>query len=162
MAIGPKAHEKHRFRIEDKLSGEGAPIPDTLKEWAELYQVSGLKFLERSPTPDNEPPHPDGGIAPPLPVYRANGHCRLDKTTWETQCQRCPWGLSMVTEIILDHWNPSKKCWRFETHCYGPKDCPRYKAGSPYRVPGRKSGMVFLDDDVERVERGENPNKANF
>jgi hypothetical protein len=24
-----------------------------------------------------------------------------------------------------------------------------------YRVPGRKSGMIYVDDDVERDERGE-------
>ncbi len=43
--------------------------------------------------------------------------------------------------------------WRFETHCYGPRGCPRYKAGPAYRVPGRKPGMVYVDDDVERARR---------
>jgi len=61
----------------------------------------------------------------------------------------------MATEIILDHWNPSNTKWRFETHCYGPRGCPRYKPGPPRRVPGRKPGMVWVDDDVEREERGE-------
>lgn len=61
----------------------------------------------------------------------------------------------MPTQIILDHWNPSKVKWRFETHCYGPRDCPRYKAGPAYRVPGRRSGMIYVDDDVERAARGE-------
>jgi hypothetical protein len=42
------------------------------------------------------------------------------------------------------------KLWRFETHCYGPRDCPRYLAGKPYRVQGRKPDMVWVDDDVER------------
>ena len=44
---------------------------------------------------------------------------------------RCPWGLTMATEIILDQWNPSKKQWRMESHCYEPRDCPRYRAGKP-------------------------------
>jgi hypothetical protein len=52
------------------------------------------------------------------------------------------------------HWNPSKVKWRFETHCYGPRGCPRYKAGPPYRVPGRSPGMVYVDDDVESAARG--------
>jgi len=26
----------------------------------------------------------------------------------------------MPTQIILDHWIPSRVTWRFETHCYGP------------------------------------------
>jgi hypothetical protein len=64
----------------------------------------------------------------------------------------------MATEIILDQWNPSKwnpskMKWRFETHCHGPRGCPRYRAGPPRRVPGRKPGMVWIDDDVEREER---------
>ena len=59
----------------------------------------------------------------------------------------------MPTEIIIDHWNPGKVKYRFETHCYGPKmDCPNYKSGPAYRVQGRKKGMVFVDDDLERWE----------
>ena len=58
----------------------------------------------------------------------------------------------MATEIIIDQWNPADKKWRFESHCYGPRDCNRYRAGKPYQVPGRKPGMVWVDDDVEREE----------
>lgn len=153
VAIGPKAHEKHRFRIGDTVSGAGVSVPDPRTEWADLYKASDLKVLERGPEPDAAAPHLDGGIAPALEVYRANGHRRLDRSTWEAQCFRCPCGLDMVTEIIVDHWNLSKKKWRFETHCYGPKDCPRYRAGKAHRVPGRAPGMVFIDDDVERQTR---------
>ena len=52
-------------------------------------------------------------------------------------------------------WNPSIVTWRFETHSYGPQGCPRYKAGPPYRVPGRGPGMIYVDDDVERAVRGD-------
>jgi len=151
IAIGPKAHEKHQFRIGDMVAGEGVPVSDPNMEWGEFYKISGLRLLERGPCLDNAPPGPEGGIAPVLEVYRANGHRRLDRETWEKQCVACPWGLNMVTEIIVDHWNPSKKKYRFETHCYGPKDCPRYSPGKPYRVPGRSAGMVYVDDDVERA-----------
>jgi hypothetical protein len=150
IAIGPKAHEKHMFRIGDKVAGEGVPVPDPNTEWSDLYKVSQLTMVARGPGADTDPPGPDGGIAPALEVYRSNGHRRLDRSTWEAQCLRCPWGLDMVTEIIVDHWKPWKKRWRFETHCYGPKDCPRYNPGKPYRVPGRSAGMVYVDDDVER------------
>lgn len=149
-AVGPKAHEKHRFRIGDRIGGAGVPVLDPRTEWADLYKVSGLKVLERGPELDDAGPHPEGGIAAPLVVYRERGHLRLDRETWESQCFRCPWGLDMAVEIIVDHWNPSKKKWRFETHCYGPRDRPRYTPGKPYRVPGRKAGMVYVDDDVER------------
>lgn len=153
IAIGPKAHEEHQFRIGDKISGMAIPVSDPETEWAEFYKVSALKLLER-PQPGDLPPNPDGGVAPSLEKYREHGHFRLQKQTCETACLRCPFGLIMATQITLDHWNPSKVKWRFETHCYGPRDCPRYKSGPPYRVPGRKSGMVYIDDDVERAEQG--------
>ena len=53
----------------------------------------------------------------------------------------------MPTEVIVDHWNPEQATqWRVETHCYGPHDCPRYRAGRPRTVPRRKPGMVFVDE----------------
>lgn len=42
----------------------------------------------------------------------------------------------MPTEVIVDHWNPERTTkWRVETHCYGPRGCPRYRAGRPRAVP---------------------------
>ena len=52
----------------------------------------------------------------------------------------------MPVEMIIDHWNPEKRRYRFETFCYGPKSCPIYKAGPARRVPGRK-GMVHVEED---------------
>jgi hypothetical protein len=153
VAIGPKAHEQQQFRIGDSIRGHAIPVPDSETEWAEFYRVSTLQLIERT-RPGDWQPGPDGGIAPPLAQYRAQGHSRLKRETCETACMQCPFGLTMPTQIILDHWNPSKVKWRFETHCYGPRGCPRYKAGPPYRVPGRSPGMVYVDDDVERAARG--------
>ena len=48
--------------------------------------------------------------------------------------------------MIIDHWNPRKKKYRFETFCYGPKSCLFYKAGPTRKVPGRK-GMVWEEAD---------------
>ena len=150
VAIGPKAHEQHQFRIGDSIRGHAIPVPDSEKEWAEFYRVSTLQLIERT-HPGDWPPGPDGGIAPPLEQYREQGHFRLKRETCETECLQCPFGLTMPTQIILDHWNPSIVKCRFETHCYGLQGCPRYKAGPPYRVPGRSPGMVYVDDDVERA-----------
>ena len=36
------------------------------------------------------------------------GPLRLKRDTCETPYARCPFGLTTPTEIILDHWNPSK------------------------------------------------------
>lgn len=154
VGVGPKTHEKNQFRIGDHVTGLAVPVPDAWTEWATHYKVSKLRLLPRGPEDQDVPANPEGGIAPPLPEYRANGHLRLDKRTYAESCQRCPFGLEMPTEITIDHWDPDRKDWRFETHCYGPRDCPRYRPGKPYRVQGRKPGMVWVDDDVER-EQGE-------
>jgi hypothetical protein len=150
VAIGPAAHAKHQFRIGDVISGKAQPVPDARLEWASLYKASGLKVESRGPTEQARPADPDGGIAAPLETYRDNGHRRLDPHTCQSKCSQCPWGLTMPTEIIVDHWNPSKVRWRMETHCYGPRDCPRYRPGAARKVPGRKPGMVWVDNDVER------------
>ncbi len=154
VAIGPKAHEQHQFRIGDTIRGKALSVPDPETEWAEFYKVSKLQLIGRMQH-DPQPPSPTGGIAPPLEQYRKQGHFRLKREICETECVQCPFGLTMPTQIILDHWNASKVKWRFETHCYGPRGCPRYKSGPAYRVPGRRPGMIYVDDDVERAERGD-------
>ena len=52
----------------------------------------------------------------------------------------------MPVEMIIDQWNPSRKRYRFETFCYGPKSCPLYRAGAKRRVPGRKD-MSYTEED---------------
>jgi hypothetical protein len=150
VAIGPAAQAKHQFRIGDLVSGKAHAVALPQIEWVDLYKVSQLRLEKRGSEAEARPADPDGGIAPPLEMYRANGHRRLDARTCETLCSRCPFGLTMVTEIILDQWNPSRRRWRLETHCYGPKGCTRYRAGAPRKVPGRKPGMVWVDNDLER------------
>ena len=152
IGIGPKAHEKHQFRVGDQVTGLGVPVRDQREEWATRYKISKLRIVERGCDEGSVAANPDGGIAPPLPEYRAQSHRRLDKRTHSRSCQQCPFGLVMATEIAIDQWNRGRKRWRFETHCYGPWDCPRYRAGKPYRVQGRKPYMVWVDDDVEREE----------
>jgi len=151
VAVGQKTHEKNRFRIGDHISGEAVPVEKPEQEWADLYRLSGLKFISRGDLSEDRPADTKGGIAQPLTIYREQGHLRLDPRTYARKCKQCPWGIVMATEIIIDHWNPDKKKWRYETHCYGPKDCPIYRPGRARTVQGRKPGMVWIDDDVERA-----------
>ena len=155
VALGPTTHAKHRFRIGDVISGVGEPVPDERTEWADIYKVRRIKFATRGPESEDRAADIDGGICPPLEELREHGHLRLDPRTYERSCTRCPFGVVLPTEIILDQWNTSRVKWRFETHCYGPRDCPRYRPGAPRRVPGRSPGMVYVDDDVERLKEDE-------
>ena len=145
VGIGKGAQAKHSFRAGDIVSGQCLAVEDSRLETVEFYKVSRLKLIER---PDQEKcvPLPWFGVPPNLETYRARGHRRLDVRTYEAQCQGCIWGCKMAVELIIDQWNPSKKKYRQETFCYGPKSCKFYKAGPTRKVPGRK-GMTWEEED---------------
>ncbi len=145
IAVGKAAHEKYRFQIGMQASGLSVPVPDPRLETADFYKTSGL-------TVDNEPEGgqsglpPFHGVAPDLDTYRRRGHRRLNASTYGSKCSSCIWGCRMPVEMIIDHWNPSQKRYRFETFCYGPKSCPLYRAGPTRKVPGRR-GMSWEEED---------------
>ncbi|MCP9443504.1 MAG: hypothetical protein NNA20_13070 [Nitrospira sp.] len=145
MAIGEGAHVKHRFQTDMELAGISVPVEDSRKETPALYKTSGLKVVKNAEgeTPAGPPFH---GVPPDLETYRARGHRRLDARTYDTQCTTCVWGCRMPVEMIIDQWNQSKKRYRFETFCYGPKSCTWHRPGPVRKVPGRK-GMSYTEED---------------
>ena len=145
IAIGKAAHEKHQFRAGMKVSGLAIPVLDPRLETAGFYKTSSLKVMkdiEGEPSTESS----SHGLPPDLETYRSRGHRRLDTRTYESKCSTCIWGCRMPVEMIIDHWNPSRKRYRFETFCYGPKSCPIYRAGPTRKVPGRK-GMSYTEED---------------
>ncbi len=145
IGIGKAAQAKHLFRVGDTVSGQSCLVPDKRMEAVEFYKTSGLKVIKRSDDLQHAFP-PWLGIPPDLETYRERGHRRLDPGTYETRCKICLWGCNMPVEMIIDHWNPSERRYRFETFCYGPKSCSFYKAGPTRKVPGRK-GMIWKEED---------------
>ncbi len=145
IALGKAAQAKHRFQAGMEISGQAVPVPDPQLETAGFYKASGLKILKDA---GDDPPAgpPFHGVPPDLETYRSRGHRRLDTRTYDARCNTCIWGCRMPVEMIIDHWNPSKKRYRFETFCYGPKSCALYKAGPTRKVPGRK-GMSYTEED---------------
>jgi hypothetical protein len=145
IAVGKGAHEKHQFQTGMELSGYSVPVEDPRKETAALYKTSGIKVVRNAggETPAGPPFH---GAPPDLETCRDRGHRRLDTRTYDAKCTSCIWGCRMPVEIIIDQWNPSKKQYRFETFCYGPKSCPFYRPGPERKVPGRK-GMSYTEED---------------
>jgi hypothetical protein len=145
IAIGKATHAKHHFQAGMEASGQAVPVPDPRLESAKFYKASGLKILK-----DAEGTAPAGppfyGEPPDLETYRSRGHRRLATRTYYANCTTCIWGCRMPVEIILDHWSPSKKQYRFEAFCYGPKSCPLYKPGPTRKVPGRR-GMTWEEED---------------
>lgn len=90
VAVGQKTHEINRFLIGDYISGEAFPIEKPKQEWADLYKVSKLRIIKRGSPSEDRPADMNGGITPPLNVYREHGHVRLDPRTYELKCRQCP------------------------------------------------------------------------
>lgn len=145
IGIGKGAQVRNQFQAGDLVSGRSEAVRDPRTEVAEYYKTSELRRVERRTKPQHSPP-PWKGMPPELEVYRQRGHRRLAPRTYEAKCKTCIWGCRMPVEMIIDHWNPSKKRYRFETFCYGPKTCALYQAGPTRKVPGRK-GMVWEEED---------------
>ena len=145
IAVSEAAHVRHRFQTGMELTGLSVPVEDPRKETAALYKTSGLKVIKNTGGETPAGP-PFRGMPPDLDTYRSRGHRRLDARTYDTKCTTCIWGCRMQVEMIIDQWNPSKKQYRFETFCYGPKSCPFYRPGPVRKVPGRK-GMSYTEED---------------
>ena len=150
IAVGKGAHEKHRFHAGMELSGQSVPVDDPRMETAGFYKTSRIKVKKEA---EGKPPTgpPFLGVPPDLPTYRARGHRRLDARTYEAKCAACIWGCRMPVEMIVDHWNPSSRKYRYETFCYGPKSCAIYRARPKRKVPGRK-GMSYTEEDWVDVD----------
>lgn len=144
IAVGKKTHAKHQFCAGMEVRGVSAPVAYQRRERAGFYKTSGIEIERREEEEGGDPPFL--GVPPDLNTYRSRGHRRLSARTYTARCIRCVWGCKMPVEMIIDHWNPGKKKYRFETFCYGPKSCPWYKAGPTRKVPGRK-GMVYEEED---------------
>jgi hypothetical protein len=145
IAVDEGAHDKHRFQAGMELKGQSVPVDDPRKETATFYKTIGIKVIKdvKEEPPAGPPFH---GVPPDLETYRGRGHRRLDARTYEAKCLTCIWGCRMPVEMIIDQWNPSKKKYRFESFCYGPKSCPFYRPGPARKVPGRK-GMSYTEED---------------
>src|SRR4030042_6256332 len=141
IAVGKGAHEKHRFCVGMDLSGFSIPVDDPRLETAGFYKTSGIKISKEAKTGTSGTP-PFQGVPSGLETYRSRGHRRLDTRTYEKKCTTCIWGCRMPVEMIIDHWNPSQRRYRFETFCYGPKSCSLYSSGPTRKVPGRR-GMTW-------------------
>ena len=145
IAIGPAAQLKHQFKAGDQIGGACVPVLDPQMETAEYHKVSKLTKITAASV-SAQPPPPWLTVPPDLAAYRQRGSRRLSSVTYESKCSACIWGCQMPVEIIIDNWNPSIRKHRFETFCYGPLNCPFYKAGPKRKVEGR-NGMIYVEED---------------
>jgi len=145
VGIGKAAQSKHQFSFGVAAEGKAVATPDPRMEAVDYYRVSGLRVTGGSRDDSGKVP-PWHGVPPTLETYRARGHRRLSAKTYDSRCSSCIWGCKMPVVIIVDHWNPSERKYRFETFCYGPKSCGFYRPGPTRKVPGRR-GMTWEEED---------------
>jgi hypothetical protein len=145
VGVGEGAHAKHHFQAGDTVSGDALPAADLRLETVEFYKVSNLKVTEREAEHETQSP-PWRGVPPALQIYRERGHRRLAARTYEKKCTNCMWGCEMAVEMIIGQWTPSRRRYRTETFCYGPRCCLIYQAGQARKVPGRH-GMIYTEED---------------
>lgn len=145
VAIGKIPQSKYKFCAGMIASGVSVPVDDPQKIAADFFKTTGLKVSKIDEHEVSSGP-PFRGAPPDLDVYRERGSRRLDTKTYNTKCTACIWGCRMAVEMIVDPWNPSKKQYRFETCCFGPKNCEWYRAGATRKVPGR-NGMSWEEAD---------------
>ncbi len=155
IAVGKAAHEKHQFHAGMVVNGLSVPVPDPCQRRGRgrqarlktpgFYMTSVIKTKKDVTDALSDGPH-FLDVPTDLTTYRQRGCRRLDASTYETKCLTCIWACRMQVEMIIDHWNPSRKRYRFETFCYGPKSCSFYRAGPKRKVPGRK-GMSCTEED---------------
>jgi hypothetical protein len=127
------------------VNGEGVRVEDPGLEIADLCKVSGLTVGARGPA-ECSAIAPLTGVPPTLEEHLARGHRRLAALTHASKCASCIWGCEMAVGMIIDPWKPSKRKYRRETFCYGPKSCALYAAGPCRRVRGRKR-MSWIEED---------------
>ena len=126
VGIGRVAQAKHGFQVGDEITGESLPVPDDRLEPVEFYKVSKLKVIRRGAAVQTASP-PWHGAPVALEFYRKRGHRRLDAKTYSRKCATCIWGCRMPVEMTIDHWNPQKKRYRFETKKIAMRLQPRRK-----------------------------------
>ena len=145
VAVGKATQNKYKFEAGCTIQGYCHAVDDPRKEVAEYYKVSKLEITKKEINDPTQPP-PWLGIPEDLTTYRERGHRRLSVSVYENKCSYCIWACKIPVEMIIDQWNPTKKQYRFETFCYGPKSCSLYKSGPTRKVPGRK-GMTYEEED---------------
>ena len=145
IGIGKAAQAKHALQVGFRIDGLCRDVEDPRTEVVDFYKVSKLRVTEGHRVRNDTPP-PWVGATLTLPEYRARGHRRLAARTYDTSCTACIWGARMAVEMTIDPWNRSKKRYRVEAFCYGPKSCPAYKPGPQRTVPGR-SGATYVEED---------------
>ena len=156
VAISEKQQQKHSFHIGDEIKGTAWTKKYPKLEYADYYRAGSFKKIIAATLPDIEHVSPWTGEVTSLSVYAWRGCRMLDSRRWKSKCFTCKWAC-MANVAIEYNWGVSQK-FRFESFCYGPKNCKLYSMGKPRAVPYKDCGSDYDEgwlDDICTERRGE-------
>ncbi len=156
VAISEKQQEKYHFHIGDEIKGTAWTKKYPKWEYADYYRAGSLKKLLESDKDFSDSENPWKSEVPELAVYDWRGCRMLDKRSWSGKCFTCKWAC-MANVTIEYNWGVSQK-FRFESFCYGPKNCKLYKMGKPRPVPYKDCGNSYDEgwlDEICTENRGD-------
>ena len=149
VAISEKQQEKMRFHIGDEISGTAWTKKYAKWEYADYYRAGSLKKIKETELIDEESTSPWLGEVPALSVYDWRGCRMLDTRSYKGKCFKCKWAC-MANVAIEYNWGVSQK-FRFESFCYGPKNCSLYKMGKPRAVPYIGDGSSYDEGWLDEI-----------
>lgn len=149
IAISEKQQEKLRFHIGDEISGTAWTKKYPKWEYADYYRAGSLKKINATMMVDEDTVSPWTGEVPALSVYDWRGCRMLDGRTYSGRCFTCKWACMANVTIEYD-WGVSQK-FRFESFCYGPKNCKLYKMGRPRSVPYKGDSPSYDEGWLDEI-----------
>ena len=155
VAISEKQMMRHRFHIGDEIRGTAWTKMYPKQEYADYYRAGSLKKESAASDVDEEAREPWIGEVPELSVYDWRGCRMLDRNCWKGSCFACKWAC-MANVTIEYNFGVTQK-HRFESFCYGPKNCKRYKMGRAREVPYKDRDSLYDEgwlDDICTQNRG--------
>lgn len=150
VAISEKQQFKMLFKIGDVTEGTAWKKKYVEREFADYYKAGSLKILSKSVENLEMLAPPWTMLTPMMQTYEERGARLLSKSLWKTECFKCIWANMANVEIQWDFDKEIKK-YRFETFCYGPRSCKRYKMGRARSVPYKDRDSAIDDGYLDEL-----------
>ena len=148
VAISEKQQIKHVFRVGDSISGTAWTKKYPEIEYADYYRAGSLKK-----TPETEEIHTDKApcinLVPDLATYDWRGARMLDAKCWKNKCFQCKW--AAMANVAIEYDFGVRQKHRFESFCYGPKNCKLYKMGRARAVPYKGRGSALDEGWLDEI-----------
>ena len=133
VAISARQQQKGMFRIGDIVQGTAWTKKYPQREFADYYKAGEIRVIERN-IQAMDSICPWTGCIPSMEVYEERGARMLSMSLWKGKCFKCYYAEMANVEIQWDFDRNIRK-YRFESFCYGPKTCKKYKPGKFRAVP---------------------------